>query len=374
MKQLLRALLFMVIPFLIVACSSGSTSDTTTGSIAFQLTWDASAVPSAHRAPPAGADVCVWYQIDTVNVIIYNSSNAQIKSNSWPCSAHSGSISGIPVGTVSVRANAIVAGNTDWTGQATGIVVTANQTTNAGTITMSYMGNDIVDPTVQSVTPLDGAVDVALDTTVTATFSEDVVIGSVTDSTFLLDGGTAVTGAVTYNSGTHTATFVPGAQLSPSTLYTATITTGVEDLAGRQLAANYVWSFTTGVAPDTVAPTVTTPTSPADSATGVSVNTVIQATFSEAMDPATIDTSTFTVDNGVTGTVTYDAGTMTATFTPSVALNNDTVYTATITTGATDLAGNPLDADYIWSFTTEPVGATTGTWDVSTWDNALWDL
>jgi len=133
MKQLLRALLFMVIPFLIVACSSGSTSDTATGSIAFQLTWDASAVTSVHRAPPAGADVCDWYQINTINVTIYNSSNAQIKSNSWPCSAHGGSLTGIPVGTVSVTINGMVGGNSDWSGQATGIDVTANQTTNAGT-------------------------------------------------------------------------------------------------------------------------------------------------------------------------------------------------------------------------------------------------
>jgi hypothetical protein len=48
-------------------------------------------------------------------------------------------------------------------------------------------------------------------------------------------------------SGT-TATFAPASNLAPSTLYTATITTGVKYIAGNALANNYVWSFTTAPA------------------------------------------------------------------------------------------------------------------------------
>ena len=46
------------------------------------------------------------------------------------------------------------------------------------------------------------------------------------------------------------------ANLTPSTEYTATITTGAKDLAGNALAANKVWTFTTGATQDTIAPTV----------------------------------------------------------------------------------------------------------------------
>ena len=46
-----------------------------------------------------------------------------------------------------------------------------------------------------------------------------------------------------------TGTFTPLAALVPSTVYTATITSGVKDLAGNALAANNSWSFTTGLAP-----------------------------------------------------------------------------------------------------------------------------
>ncbi|KKO19444.1 MAG: hypothetical protein BROFUL_01859, partial [Candidatus Brocadia fulgida] len=69
----------------------------------------------------------------------------------------------------------------------------------------------------------------------------------LTTATFsLTDGVTPVTGAVSY-TGT-TATFTPTGSLSYATSYTATVTTGVTDLAGNALGANYVWGFTTGAA------------------------------------------------------------------------------------------------------------------------------
>jgi hypothetical protein len=52
----------------------------------------------------------------------------------------------------------------------------------------------------------------------------------------------------------------------------------------------------------------------------------------------------------VPGTVTY-VGT-TATFTPISSLAFDTTFTATVTTGAKDLAGNPLANNFVWTFTT----------------------
>jgi hypothetical protein len=78
------------------------------------------------------------------------------------------------------------------------------------------------------------------------------------------------------------------------------------------------------------------------------------------MNGSTIDTNTFTLNNGVTGTVTYDANSNTARFTPASNLNYDTTYTATITTAAEDLAGNPMLADFIWSFTTKSEQKNSG--------------
>ena len=103
---------------------------------------------------------------------------------------------------------------------------------------------------------------------------------------------------------------------------------------------------------DTLAPTVSS-TNPLNGATGVAV---ITASFSEPMNASTITSSTFSLSGPgatpVLGAVAYDASTGIARFTPASALTASTVYTATITKGAKDVAGNGLANNHSWSFTT----------------------
>jgi len=215
---------------------------------------------------------------------------------------------------------------------------------------------DTTPPLVTFTSPASAATGVPINTKILVTFSETMDPLTITTSTFTLKQGTTpVSGTVT--SASRTATFNPVSNLAASTVYTATITTGAKDPAGNALAANFVWSFTTGSTPDTTPPRVTS-TFPVDAATGVAVNTDVLATFNETMDPLTITTATFTLMQGTTpvsGTVTYAA--LTATFNPASNLTATTVYTATITTGAKDLAGNALAANFVWSFTTGSTGA-----------------
>ena len=204
--------------------------------------------------------------------------------------------------------------------------------------------------TVVSTVPSNGATAVAVNTAVSATFSEAMNPATINAATFSLTGpgATPVAGTVAY-AGT-TATFTPTAVLTTSTLYTATITTGARDPGGNALAANFVWTFSTA------APATVVSTAPANGAVAVSANTAVSATFSEAMNPATINAATFTLTGPgatpVAGNVTY-TGT-TATFTPTAALAAGTLYTATITTGAKDPGGFGLAANYVWTFATVP--------------------
>jgi hypothetical protein len=74
----------------------------------------------------------------------------------------------------------------------------------------------------------------------------------------------------------------------------------------------------------------------------------VVATFSEAMDEATVTGTTVKLVRGgttraVAATVSYDAETNEATLDPSAKLASGTKYTATVTSGAKDLAGNALD-------------------------------
>jgi hypothetical protein len=73
------------------------------------------------------------------------------------------------------------------------------------------------------------------------------------------------------------------------------------------------------------------------------------------MDPATINTTTFTLAQGaspIAGVVTYAAAGTSATFAPTNPLAVNTTYTATITTGAKDSSSTALASNYVWSFTT----------------------
>jgi hypothetical protein len=122
--------------------------------------------------------------------------------------------------------------------QKVGVYSTAQTTTSAAS-------SDVTAPTVESVTPADSAIGVAVNTNITATFSEDVA-GTLTTATFTLyAGSTPVTGAVSYDSGSFTATFNPDSDLASGTSYTAAIKTGVTDLAGNPIGSEYSWSFST---------------------------------------------------------------------------------------------------------------------------------
>jgi hypothetical protein len=215
-----------------------------------------------------------------------------------------------------------------------------------GTLTVENLA-----PTVSSTVPANAATGVAINANLTAAFSEAMDPLTITTASFTLrQGVTPIAGTVSYTG--VTATFAPAGNLAPLTTYTATITTAARNLAGNALATNFVWSFTTGVTPDIIAPTVSS-TVPVNAATGVSINGKLTAAFSEAMDPLTITTTSFTLKHGtigVAGGVTYTG--VTATFTAAGPLQPLTVYTATISTAAKDLAGNALVTNYSWTFTT----------------------
>jgi uncharacterized repeat protein (TIGR02543 family) len=105
-------------------------------------------------------------------------------------------------------------------------------------------------------------------------------------------------------------------------------------------------------------------TDPMDKAVDVALNKVISATFNTNMDPATINSTTFTIKQGtnvIAGTVAPTASGTTFTFTPTVALLPFTTYTGTITTGAKDTLRTAMIADYVWTFTTIPTVTISAT-------------
>ncbi len=221
---------------------------------------------------------------------------------------------------------------------------------------------DTTAPTVVANIPVSGATNVPTNSNVSASFSEALRATTVTEANFQVTQtatGTPVIGTLSYANSN--ATFVPAALLGSNTNYTVRIRSGangIKDLAGNAMLNDYTWSWTTGAGVDNTAPKITV-VNPADLATNVAVNSTVNATFDEPMDPLTISTANFSVA-GITGLVTYNANSNVATLTPTSNLAPNTTYTATVTTGAKDLAGNALANNKVWSFTTAaaPVVAT----------------
>lgn len=227
---------------------------------------------------------------------------------------------------------------------------------------------------VTAVTPLKDAMNVPVNTqTITASFSKEMDPASITATSFILQQGavTVAGGTVTYVAAGSIATLtLPIGNLLSNTLYTATVTQIASGLDGVTLATDFVWTFTTGAVVDITPPTVISTAAygiTGDTSGGINfpLNRSSTATFSESMDQLSLITPpAFTLMNdnlgtAVLGSVTYDVASKTLSFKPDIDLDPLTLYIATISIAAKDLAGNALAANYVWEWTTGNIADTT---------------
>jgi len=114
----------------------------------------------------------------------------------------------------------------------------------------------------------------------------------------------------------------------------------------RKVVGLVSWDLVPG-APSLVA------NSPLTGSVGVSAATAITATFSEPVDPFTVNANTFRLADAAGNPVPATARVIgaVATITPDENLAFLAGYSATATTGIRDQGGNPLPADQSWSFT-----------------------
>src|SRR2546426_669271 len=271
-----------------------------------------------------------------------------------------GSTADVPA-TVTVNAAGTLATLTPSSPLVQGTVYTATVTAAVTDAIGTPLGADSlwsfttdVAPTVTAQAPTPNATGLAISTTVTATFSKAMNAASITTATFRLRAaGSTADVPATFFLMTRRP---PRSPLFPCTtlfrsVYTATVTAAVTDAIGTPLGADSLWSFTTNVPP-----TVTVQ-APAPGATGVPLNTTVTASFSKAMNAATITTATFRLRAAgsaadVPATVTVNAAGTVATLTPSSPLAAGKLYTATLAGSVTDVAGTALGTNVAWSFTT----------------------
>lgn len=233
--------------------------------------------------------------------------------------------------------------------------------------------SDAKKPTITDPQPAPGSTTSDRTPTISATVSDNKTNLARGHIRLFVDGKHRPT--FSYNRQTD-GLFYTTPQLSPG-WHTVKVT--ARDTAGNQ--ATKVWKFKVvrkaPKPPVAVAPVVTS-TSPANGATGVALEPNIQVTFSQNMDPATINGQTFdlypgdhfsydTLNNCGIGclpaspnsTITYDPASRTATLDPASSLLPNTQYTAVVEgaddndgRAVTNEAGTPMARDHIFYFTT----------------------
>ncbi len=170
----------------------------------------------------------------------------------------------------------------------------------------------------------------------------------VTDAT-----GARAAGAITYNAAYQIAGFTPNPPLRSNATYTLTVTTAVTNMVGVHLAANYTSSFTTRPDLD-LSPVYVASVTPAANSECVDPSTPITITFSEGIDPATLNTANVTVTGpgqvAIPIHLAYDEGTSVATVTPQQSLPAGLI--TVVVQNVADAADVPMQTQYGWQFST----------------------
>jgi uncharacterized delta-60 repeat protein len=232
----------------------------------------------------------------------------------------------------------------------------------------SYVFSTATDPsalTVDSTTPVSAATGVSVSTAVTVVFNQGIDWSTVNNTTFIVKvHGTEDPISGNYNTDYKTVIFTPTVPgFAYGTQYDVTITRELLSDEGHALAANYDFSFTTMLLPDSF---IVASNVPNDDATDVSVNAPIIITFNMAVNTGTVVyDSTFSVyeedaSSPVEGTITYSNQNTVMTFTPSSPLSTETDYNVYLTSGVKSILGGRSLVEKDYTFTTSAATHNSG--------------
>ena len=217
-----------------------------------------------------------------------------------------------------------------------------------------------VAPQVVDVSPADQAEGVSVSPQIIVTFSQEMDTASVESAFMLTDaGGQAVSGTFEWTD--NTLIFTPDQGMTYGQSYSVKINAAALGINAVALGEDFGWSFITEHAP---APRVVV-INPEDTSRNVPISIQVSATFTEAMDQASVeDAFSFTVDDQVvSGLFQWDGGKMV--FIPEQDLRYNSTYRVRIAGSASSELGAGLDAngngisegtpgdDLVWEFRTE---------------------
>lgn len=225
--------------------------------------------------------------------------------------------------------------------------------------TVIVENRDVTPPVISSKSPANLASNIKISSAITAQFSEKIDPLSVTNNSISLTrNGVALSGVISVENSL--LRFVPDQPFDYAAQYNVVVYAGIMDMAGNSLQSNSSWSFTTEQ-PDTTAPSILS-RSPDTNEQSVAVNrNVVTVWFSEAINPATVNSSSFQLlRNGqpVTSSISFGLNNTQAMLSVAQEHEYSTTYTVRLTNEIKDVAGNTLRDAGEWSFTTRSPALT----------------
>lgn len=218
--------------------------------------------------------------------------------------------------------------------------------------TFSFTTGDFTAPTLVMTNPKNAAINISTKPTIQMNFSEDVQGVNANNLTLRIGSksGTKIAIGQITQGANNSYTFTPTAALNEKAKYFVVASNGITDLEDNKLVESS-FSFTTG---DFTAPSISIST-PSNNATNVPIKPMIQINFSEEVQ--SVNESNLTLREGSKSGAKVTIGQITQgennsyTFTPAVALKENTTYFVTASNGITDLQNNKLVTSS-FSFTT----------------------
>jgi hypothetical protein len=220
---------------------------------------------------------------------------------------------------------------------------------------------------VTKVSPNASVADAPINTAITALFNEAMNGSTITPTSFTLaktSDNSPVAGQASYDSTSMTAAFTPDANLEQNTKYLATLTTGIQDIAGNALSGgnaadgSYQWTFSTGATGCTyaISPSATSIIFFSDASSRTV--SVIPSDISCSWTATSSEPSWISITSGASGT------------------GNGTVeYSVSENTTTSERSGTVTIAGIILSIEQKASGTTPlpeMIWGLGNWDEVAW--
>jgi hypothetical protein len=215
---------------------------------------------------------------------------------------------------------------------------------------------DTASPVLANNFPVDGQTDVPLNAALIINFNEPMSrLNVFADEIKLETNGQEVPGSFAMSFFNEEVTFTPTAPLTANTLYTATVSGNLHDIAGNFLLAGTTFSFQTGIT-SLGSQTNVTFLEPADGSVNIPTNARVIVQFNQPIIAATLEGNDF--QSGGPANVVVSPDNLSATFTPAndfLPFSNPRFFLNAIK----DQAGRPVSIGAFFSRFTVGAGPDT---------------